>query len=491
MAMEQNSRLASRRIVGGIAVAILATLPPAWGGSPPLDPFVPAPIGCAMAHCDPRMSDAVGLEVPTGKIALRWRDETASGANYGLGCASNGKVVACSLGGNFGGRGPFLKVYDALGHLLWTSDLLDFWSWTSAPMVDAAGGVIAVDDRHAIRFGPGGEVSWRAETPGGLPVSPVVTENGTLILATLHGPIAAFDSRDGTFLGERSLPGSYRGLSGAFETRNTPSVDRNRIYVLTEFRRSRGANPPRRPARLYAIDVEPQRTPPLSVAWYFTFGARSGSSPLFIDGVIYFDGDRIEPEGEKDPHFFAVRDQGDHGELLWRVPMPGEGFASAARDPRGGIWVFGYEAPWLLRLHEESGEILQRIDLGAMIDAPVLHTPFSVMSIAKGKGGPVMLVTASAIGKTAFGSHELVALDLVTETPLWRFRYGFTFRDWAAGQFPIVETPEGEPVVVFTTFANGVIALSALPEGGKGMGDDVRGTGIETDVRPPGVDAER
>ncbi len=48
--------------------------------------------------------------------------------------------------------------------------------------------------------------------------------------------------------------------------------------------------------RLVAIDVDPTNASmPLSIAWSYVFGGPSGASPLFLNGVVYFDGSSINP----------------------------------------------------------------------------------------------------------------------------------------------------------------------------------------------------
>src|SRR5688572_30401692 len=94
-----------------------------------LPAFTLASSGCPMAHCDFAMSDRVRMPAPLGPMVVRWIDTAASGANIGIGCASNGSIAACALGGT-AAPGPYLKVYDANG-LLWSSSILDSTAFTS------------------------------------------------------------------------------------------------------------------------------------------------------------------------------------------------------------------------------------------------------------------------------------------------------------------------------------------------------------------------
>jgi hypothetical protein len=102
------------------------------------------------------------------------------------------------------------------------------------------------------------------------------------------------------------------------------------------------------------------------VVWSLDFGSRSGASPTIFDDLIFFDGDLPEPERteEEDPHFFAVQDNGDSGEFLFKVPIDGQVGASAAVDPIGrGVWFTARQGPFSLL--NKAGEIIEEIDVGS------------------------------------------------------------------------------------------------------------------------------
>jgi outer membrane protein assembly factor BamB len=316
------------------------------------------------------------------------------------------------------------------------------------PIVNAAGGAIVADDRHVVRFRAGGSVRLRSRTPGGRPISPVQTQDGTVVLATRLGPISAFDPETGKHLGTLRLRDQLGGFDGIFDTTNTPGVQGNRIYVSTEFTLPGERPDPNHHARLYAIDVDPDRprSERLRVAWHFDFGARSGASPTVLGGKrILFDGDRSSPTSAFDPRFFLVRDRGRRPELLWESPLGGPGVASAALDPRGGAWTFAFTNPLLTRISAKDGEPLQTIDLDAAVGAPGIHVPLSAMSIASGRGGrPVMIVTARSRETT-----YVVALDLVRERAIWsRPIPDASLLGIPMGQFPILANG-GKRTVVF------------------------------------------
>jgi hypothetical protein len=386
---------------------------------------------------------------------------SSGGSSLGLGCVANGTIAACTFGGLVpAGPAPYLKAYDANGQVLWSSgDVLNATAYTSAPMIDAAGGVIAADNRTVVRFDASGNVVWRTATPGGLPISPVATQNGVVVLGTFGGPIASFDSATGAFLGSLHLFATIDGHKGRFETTNTPAVRGNRIYVTTEFRLyegTPGAPDPAHHGRLYAIDVDPTRPWPfrLRVAWFYEFGSGSFASPLLVRDVVYFDAERPAPNSDPlEPQFLAVKDLGTSGQLVWTQPLKAPALASAARDPRGGLWVYARSVPELLRLSETTGAVLQTIPTGSLV-------PSSAMTVAGWPvlGRPTMILSLTSPKGLPFETH-VVALDLVNEVQLWAESTGAQADGMAMGQFPIVQAG-ASPVVVFTTNARGTWALA-------------------------------
>lgn len=436
-----------------IATAALACLLLAASAGAAAKVFRPAPQGCAMSHCQPSMADQVGMPAPRSAVG-DWFDPSAASNDQGLGCAGNGTVALCTFGNRFGDRAkPYMKAYNARGRALWDSgDALNSWVWTSVPIVGQAGGAVIADDAEIVRFQPDGDVRWRTPTPGGRPISPTRTANGTIVMASKLGPITAYDPRSGEHLATLDLTATLDGLHGRFDTTNTAGGRGNRIYVSTEFTLDSGAADPNRHARLYAIDVDPDRRPAkrLSVAWYYEFGARSGASPLVVGKTIVFDGDRETPSSPTSPRFFGIRDKGDRPKLLWQHPLENPGVASAALDSRGGAWVFAFVKRTLWRISTEDGSVLQSIDLDAVVDEPDIHAPLSAMSIATGpRKHPVMIVTARSAS-----SVFVVAIDLVREKLLWKRQIEGPLRtSTPMGQFPVIAGRDGRLAVVFSTLS--------------------------------------
>ena len=228
-----------------------------------------------------------------------------AGSQQGFGCSANGTVAACT----YNGLWDNLVVYDYDGNRLWSSGgALNAAAYTSAPMLFSNGDIVACDNTKVLRFNANGEIVWRSDlSQGGIPISPVVTESGVIILATLRGPIYAFDGSDGTLLGTLFIK-INESDPGFFETVNTPAVRGNRIYVSTHHQIN-GITDSDNLAWLAAVDVDPDainESDRLRLAWHFEFGGGSGASPLLINNVVYFDGHRPQPGAERAPHVFAV-----------------------------------------------------------------------------------------------------------------------------------------------------------------------------------------
>src|SRR5690606_4670541 len=235
-------------------------------------------------------------------------------------------------------------------------------------------------------------------------------------------------------------------------------------YITTQFYRS-DTEEELPYGRLYAVDIS--RDGPVSaemtVAWFFEFRGLSGASPLVYDKgqhpVIYFDGTGLLPLGEYDPHFFAVEDLGSQSNLLWQYQMSGNAVASAAQDPRGGIWIYTQRTRYLVRLSQMSGEPVQWIDVDALVREVGTHTPSSAITVTGSNPlKPLMLLSVTAYD---IPSSYVVAINPTNGRLVWKYLID-TSADLTGvphGQFPILLDPVGNPITVFSTRKNGVWAL--------------------------------
>jgi hypothetical protein len=438
-------------------IATLALFVAAGPAGAAAQDFVLGPAGCPMAHCDGRMSDLAGVPAPGAAAGVLWRSDVAKGSHSGLGCAANGVIAACTFNDEAGDN---VAAYDYDGRRLWSSaGLINATAWGSAPMVSLEGSVIAADDSRIVRFDPGGRVVWNTPTPGGRPTSPVPTENGLAVIATFRGPLSAYDPMTGALVGQHTLRRDD-GSRPSFSTTNTPCVRGSRIYVVAE---KDGLNLGHE-GRLVALDVDRSG---FREVWHVAFGAPSGTSPLAIGGVVYFGGQRPAPGfgSPAEPTLFAVRDRGDHGEIVWThtVESGRPVLASLAQDPRGGMWFFGAGGLDVIRVAEADGAEIERISIDELVARPEPHGPGSAITIAGPPAEPVMVVAA----KTYFGSSFVVAVDLQTRSLVWKALLSSRSavnRGSTSGQFPILLGPHG-PRVVFSSWDLGVFGVgeSASP----------------------------
>lgn len=419
-------------------------------------PFALAPAGCPMVHCDPSMSDQVKLMPPLGpNPAVIAHDTLPTGtqnpftgpsAPTGNGCSANGEIAVCSYSNAFGDN---IVAYNHAGARLWTSgNLINLTSWASVPIISADGDVIAADNKSLIRFGPTGDVVWNTATPGGIPISPVPTPAGEIVLATFRGPISLFDSTDGGLIGSlfvrpESDPTQF------FDTINTPCLANDRLYVSMSL-----PNDPNDTARLVAIDVDPDNpNEPLKVAWHVPFGAPSGASPLCVGNMIYFDGGRRTPGGPEVPHLFAVRDDGAAGTVVWARAVAKPVPASFALDPRGGFWVEFTGSRYLQRRSLQTGAIVEFMDILGLVGGANPNFPWSVLNIAGTPTQPILTLGTIGIGGQ---TSWVMAVDMQTRAALWKVNLTPSQGiDNASVQFPIVLDPSGNPVLVFAGRTSG------------------------------------
>lgn len=415
-----------------------------------------AAAGCAMAHCDQAITGNAQQAAPA-PAAVVWHDTTAPGSHSGLGCVSNTHQAVCSFANRLF-NWTSLRAYSPGGQTLWSSILLDHNAYASAPMIAPDSSVIAADDRRIVRFSPNGAVLWQTQTPGGIPISPNITDEGIVVLATSGGPVSTYDAVSGQLLATLKLTSG----SSYYDTVNTPAVDGNRVYVVTALhdRPSYG--------RLYALDVGTHGE--LKVAWSWDFEGPSGGSPtvLTTNGmpVVYLDGSGATAGSTTtSPFLFAVQDVGTEPALLWRYPLGVDAQAAATPDPRGGVWTNSTFSPTLVRLDQVTGALLQTINTANLVSSACggcagIHAPSSAMTITGSASDPVMLVSATPI---LMQSSYVLAIDLQSGTLLWSYRVdqGKGLAGVPFGQDAVVMRADGRPEIVFSTYCNGVWALAA------------------------------
>lgn len=444
--------------------ALLALTLPLWA-SADAGPFVLPSTGCPMAHCDARMSDNVAQRSPSVAQEVRvWRN--SAGAVGGLGCVSNTRLVACT-----GSADPALlsnlSVYDADGNLVWEDGgRLNATAWYGAAMISDNDQVIAADQRRLLRADPRtGTILWQSDKPDdGTPISPVLvgSDASMVLLATKSDAgvgtpeLSIWDAATGALLSHQALVDPVSGV--LYGTINTPAVKGNRAYVLAA-----GVGAPDN-GRLYAIDVCESDAcggrGQLRIVWHHPFDGPASASPLRIGDKLFFDGLR----GRSTGLFYRVDDLGSSASEVWKKSFTGRFGASAAQDPRGGLWFFPWQSGQLLRVSERNGTVQQTLDVSAVLGLAAGYSPVTALSVSTSGTNAVVLTFGTQNKSTSVGTGpHVAAIDVSTSTAgtaLWSYRVSNNaLRLAPTGQYPIVVNAEGARRVVFRGTTSGTFFI--------------------------------
>jgi hypothetical protein len=418
--------------------------------------FVPLPaIGCPRSHCSPGNGGWSGLPPPAAPAQVVWQRSDGAGeshgSNIGLGCSADGTIAVCT----YNGPSDNVVAYDFDGNRLWTSGpTLDLTTYTSVPLILTDGDTIISDDRNVVRYDRSGNLRWITPLPeGGAPISPVMTSDGVIVLATAGGPIYAVDFDGGELLAQLFVRESPAD-TGFFSTRKTPAVRGNRVYVSSEHHIGNNLDP-RNLAWLVALEIDRHAPDPddrIKVVWHYEFGARSLSSPMVMDDIILFDGERPGPDVPFDPYLFAVRDTGPAPEEVWKEKPVTQAKAAFTPDPRPGMgfWYLQRNSSLVTRRRETDGSLQEVIDLGKLTSSAMTFTGTTTH--------PVMILSAAS------GGHGyVVALDVVTASVTWQVDLGIGSDNIAPGQFPLLTDGTRSRVVFTTNTGGGARAIGTVP----------------------------
>lgn len=189
----------------GVAILLLAAALGPLG----LGDFILPEWGGGVVHQDPQMSENIWLPIPTENVGELWYSHYKSGEIFGCqgnGIVGNGRIAASS----FNSPWDNLIIYDFYGNQIWSSGLwLGPFASTSSPMVDINDRVVACDRTKIILVNASDHnnpyVEWNSTITGGIPISPVIVENKTIILPTNNGPFLAYDVETGEKIAEIKL----------------------------------------------------------------------------------------------------------------------------------------------------------------------------------------------------------------------------------------------------------------------------------------------
>jgi outer membrane protein assembly factor BamB len=234
-----------------------------------------------------------------------------------------------------------------------------------------------------------GELKWKFATQGVMWAAPTVLDR-----------VAYVGSQDGFLYAVDIQTGQEKWKFDAGRSVvSTPAVTDETIYFGSgcaglECRRGPGSD-----YYFYALDRQTGQE-----LWRFKTGGGMASSPLLVDGVLYF--------GSEDEHLYAVDSQ--TGQELWRFKSEGIIFSSPALA--GGLIYFGSgcdcfpsEDEYLYAVDRQTGQEKWRFKTGNWVETS----------------------PAVADGIVYFGSGDqhVYALDGQTGQELWRFKADEVVKD--------------------------------------------------------------
>jgi hypothetical protein len=460
--------------------------------------FSLATSGCPMAHCNP-LGGGVDTAAPPTNTPSLYNNDPYAGMSKGLGCVSNGTYVACTYGGTGGPcESPtdtdpnYLVIYDNSGTIQYCSgNLFDSNASSSVPMMDTAGDVIMSDDVTialiSTPYPTQGGYTHKTALPtmsgsSGATFSPTLIDSGLIVVVATANPgiISAYWADDLTPIASTTVTGSGSGstCSCTYETTNTPAasnVSNTRFYVSMNGIGT-GNNVY---GLLVALDVDTS-TPAINQDWAFPFGGPSGSSPVVIGDVVYFDGSNpwagymISGVG----WYFAVEDLGgsSYDGTYWnsvnnsgvevggtRIPASG-----AVDSARGCIWVYALPGDMIYCLDEMGGGQDYSFNVRS-ISSLTYAIPSSDMSMTQASD-TVTVMLLGVVNGYAGGSDpepavsetgDVIAVSLSGTTDFMAGKYwssGDLVRptvsdsiDATYGQFPLMTNALGHQTIAFPT----------------------------------------
>jgi hypothetical protein len=216
--------------------------------------------------------------------------------------------------------------------------------------------------------------------------------------------------------------------------------------------------------RLYAIDVCESEAcggrGKLQIAWHHSFDGPASASPVRIGQKLFFDGLR----GRSTGLLYRVDDLGSAASRVWVRSFSGRFGASAAQDPRGGLWASPLKSGKLLRLSEHDGSVQQTLDVSGVLGLAPGYSPVTAMSISTGAADAVVITFGAQTNSTSIGNGpHVAAIDVsssATGTALWSYRVsGSALRLAPTGQFPVVVNDAGARRIVFRGTTSGTFFI--------------------------------
>lgn len=353
--------------------------------------------GCAMAHCDVRMSDRSNVNVGRNISNTTLMDSQTGGSSIGLGVVTNGNIIVATYKDS-----PELVKYDSNGNYLWSTTIFTSNAWKSAPMLSTNNDIIMADDKRIVRFGNNNNVVFDVlHQKTGSPVSPVLTSNGYIVLGLDNGEVVTKKVD--------KLPLTIQSYDLQSSIKNTPCVNGNSVFLSTD-------------GGLKKVDISSSGVPTLVWTQSGSLVRKTGgASPLYLNGYIYFDAS-LDSSNYK---YKIFKVNAISGAIEDTLDLPGNTqlVASIAQSPTGSSM---YYYPIANQIEQIDSDLA---NVGSISLATLGGEASSAMTMASNN---VMIVGAGLLSNAA-----VTAINLDTKTRAWSVGVGTldTF-----GQFAIVNS---------------------------------------------------
>jgi hypothetical protein len=480
---------------------------------------------CPLAHCSIYAGNRTLQAPPTPMAGTvnRLLADSDVGETPGLGCSTNGTVIACTYQDGLtndpnNGNAAYcpktvdgttvdepkdtLVIYNTSGTALYKSGcLLGPLVWTSAPLIDTNGDVIVMDDTILVSikytsgsypstgtasictiyswsqpYACGGTVPASSSAiNNGSVFSPVLLANGTMIAFASAAPgyVFAFYADDLTYV---AVPLNYsdsacNSVNHTWETKNTVAASHtatNRFYVsMNAYRNFSGFPTIDGCGELIAFEANPAGT--IDFKWGYPFNGPSGASPVVLpvaDGSnsdIFFDG--FGNSG--DSRLIKITDTGTTYTFRWTSNM-GD---FAARIPasvtvdnlntRNCVWAFALFSPNLNCVNTgNTYNIDNTINVGGTMGLVPGGLPASELTISYTSGGDAVLIMSLEI--VGSGGH-VTAVKVTGDVSTSNFT-PTKYWDTAYPASPPLEfSPTQFPIVTTVTNSSGTSQSVAAP----------------------------
>jgi len=306
-----------------------------------------------------------------------------------------------------------------------------------------------------VLFDPYGQVRWIS--PGHTYLSPKITENSRIILASHLGGLLAITT-SGLPIASIQFLEQRNGKAALFLT-VAAALQHNRVYALTgyqdnETRQNFGI--------LYSVDVRATVTQRLNITWKYPFEEVPSGHPLIIQDNR---NDIAYVVISSETTIYGIQDNGFSYHISWTQPSPFSSPTSLSmvKDPTSQLfWLYARDtSSTLYQMDVINGTILKSFNISELM-CEENETCFisSYVNIAGPEHQPIMIFTVKVAQSDDLEdsySNFLVGFDLNKEKIIWQYELGMVP---VAGQFPVLNDGN-QDVVIFSTVQDGIWAIGS------------------------------